>query len=167
MKGGVTSGVVYPPAICELAQHYHFRSIGGTSAGAIAAAVTAAAEYQRAHVRQTCADLNCSKELPTRLGETDADGRSQLLRLFQPDPPCSRLFAVLVASLNQDGTWRRIGAILLGCISAYWIASVVSLAIAAAIMLLHSKPRGPLLGIGNRTRSPSGSRSTGISRSTS
>jgi hypothetical protein len=28
MKGGVTSGVVYPPAIFELAQHYHFRSIG-------------------------------------------------------------------------------------------------------------------------------------------
>jgi len=45
---------------------------------------------------------------------------------------------VLVASLNQDGTFRRIGAVLLGCIRAYWIASLVSLAIAVLIVLLHS-----------------------------
>ena len=47
MKGGIASGVVYPRAIARLAEHYRFQSIGGTSAGAIAAAVTAAAEYQR------------------------------------------------------------------------------------------------------------------------
>ncbi len=48
MKGGITSGVVYPLAVLELAKHYRFRAIGGTSAGAIAAVVTAAAEYGRA-----------------------------------------------------------------------------------------------------------------------
>ena len=37
MKGGVTSGVVYPPVIVELAEKHEFVSIGGTSAGAIAA----------------------------------------------------------------------------------------------------------------------------------
>ncbi|GAB4201189.1 MAG: RpoH suppressor SuhR [Roseiflexaceae bacterium] len=47
MKGGITSGVVYPPAIITLADTYRFRSIGGTSAGAMAAAITAAAEYGR------------------------------------------------------------------------------------------------------------------------
>jgi predicted acylesterase/phospholipase RssA len=47
MKGGATSGVVYPPVIAELAEKYEFANIGGTSAGAIAAAVTAAAEYGR------------------------------------------------------------------------------------------------------------------------
>ena len=36
MKGGVTSGVVYPGAVCELAKHYQFKSIGGASSGAIA-----------------------------------------------------------------------------------------------------------------------------------
>ena len=46
MKGGLTSGVVYPLAICELARHYSFKNIGGTSAGAIGAAAAAAAEYQ-------------------------------------------------------------------------------------------------------------------------
>lgn len=43
MKGGITSGVVYPPAVLELATRYRFRSIGGSSAGAIAAALAAAA----------------------------------------------------------------------------------------------------------------------------
>ena len=47
MKGGITSGVVYPHAVCELAQVYRFRSVGGASAGAIAAAATAAAELGR------------------------------------------------------------------------------------------------------------------------
>ena len=43
MRGGITSGIVYPRAIAKLAETYNFRSIGGTSAGAIAAAATAAA----------------------------------------------------------------------------------------------------------------------------
>src|SRR6266536_3042062 len=47
MKGGITSGIVYPPTLLELQKHYKFRSIGGTSAGAIAAAAAAAAEYNR------------------------------------------------------------------------------------------------------------------------
>jgi predicted acylesterase/phospholipase RssA len=46
MKGGITSGIVYPPLVIKLHQEgYTFRNIGGTSAGAIAAAVTAAAEH--------------------------------------------------------------------------------------------------------------------------
>ena len=51
MKGGITSGVVYPGALFELAKEYTFRNIGGTSAGAIAAAATAAAELGRYKAR--------------------------------------------------------------------------------------------------------------------
>jgi predicted acylesterase/phospholipase RssA len=47
MKGGATSGIVYPSFVLELKDKYKFRSVGGTSAGAIAAAATAAAEYGR------------------------------------------------------------------------------------------------------------------------
>lgn len=47
MKGGVTSGIVYPPVLLRLATKYRFRHIGGTSAGAIAAAAAAAAEFGR------------------------------------------------------------------------------------------------------------------------
>jgi hypothetical protein len=44
MKGGITSGVVYPLALTELARQFRFSQVGGTSAGAIAAAAAAAAE---------------------------------------------------------------------------------------------------------------------------
>ena len=47
MKGGITSGIVYPPVVQILRKKYRFKSIGGTSAGAIAAALTAAAEHGR------------------------------------------------------------------------------------------------------------------------
>jgi predicted acylesterase/phospholipase RssA len=43
MKGGITSGVVYPRAMARVARDYRIRSIGGTSVGAIAAVLTAAA----------------------------------------------------------------------------------------------------------------------------
>ena len=47
MKGGIVSGVVYPGAIRKLSEKYQFKSVGGASAGAIAACLTAAAEYRR------------------------------------------------------------------------------------------------------------------------
>ena len=52
MKGGITSGIVYPAAILRLKNKYRFRNIGGTSAGAMAAALTAAAEYGRLSRKQ-------------------------------------------------------------------------------------------------------------------
>jgi len=33
MKGGITSGVVYPKAVCQLATDHRIRSVGGSSAG--------------------------------------------------------------------------------------------------------------------------------------
>ncbi|MBV9270303.1 MAG: hypothetical protein JO165_04360 [Candidatus Eremiobacteraeota bacterium] len=47
MRGGITSGVVYPSAILRIAQRFRMKNIGGTSAGAIAAAAAAAAEFRR------------------------------------------------------------------------------------------------------------------------
>nr|WP_218565201.1 patatin-like phospholipase family protein [Pseudomonas sp. phDV1] len=47
MKGGITSGIVYPLAITEIAKAFPLRSIGGTSAGATDAAAAAAAELGR------------------------------------------------------------------------------------------------------------------------
>ena len=41
MKGGITSGVVYPRAVCQLATDHRIRSVGGSSAGAIAAGAEA------------------------------------------------------------------------------------------------------------------------------
>lgn len=47
MRGGTTSGVVYPLALCEIARGFRLRNIGGASAGALAAAAAAAAEMGR------------------------------------------------------------------------------------------------------------------------
>ena len=47
LKGGAASGFVYSGTIVELAKTYRLQSIGGTSAGAGAAGVAAAAEYGR------------------------------------------------------------------------------------------------------------------------
>nr|WP_243882370.1 patatin-like phospholipase family protein [Cellulomonas dongxiuzhuiae] len=47
MKGGIASGVIYPRALAELAATYRFRGLGGASAGAIGAALGAAAEFGR------------------------------------------------------------------------------------------------------------------------
>ena len=99
MKGGITSGVVYPHAICELAQTYRFVQVGGTSAGAIAAAATAAAELGRAQggFRELAA-------LPSWLG-----GGRHLKELFQPEPATEGLFRMMIAALEHKRSPRRCG----------------------------------------------------------
>jgi len=99
MKGGITSGVVYPPAVVALSKKFSFRNIGGTSAGAIAAAVTAAAEFGRQHNADGFSRL---ASLPTDLGTpVSKGGDSLLLSLFQPQKQTNALFRIVVASLGN------------------------------------------------------------------
>ncbi len=89
MKGGITSGVVYPEALHELAKTYRFRNLGGTSAGAIAAAAAAAASYGRARGRADAFE-RC-QQIPTWLGEVPAGSHfSRLIHLFSAQPSTSR-----------------------------------------------------------------------------
>lgn len=75
MRGGITSGIVYPPAVLQLHKNgYRFRGIGGASAGAIAAAATAAAQHG-AGTR----GFEKLSALSDSLGE-----KGLLLKLFQP-----------------------------------------------------------------------------------
>jgi predicted acylesterase/phospholipase RssA len=102
MKGGVTSGVVYPRAITELSREYQFSSIGGTSAGAIAAAVTAAAEYARAGGKTDAFEV--VDKLPDWLGDIAPDKKhTNLFHLFQPLPSLSGLYSVITAGLGKTG----------------------------------------------------------------
>lgn len=104
MKGGITSGVVYPLAIVELADEFRFKNIGGTSAGAIAAAVTAAAEYQR--VTKNSADgFHRLAQLPQFLGG-NTGSEPNLLNLFPPAKPTRGLFNLAMA-FTGDRTWTR------------------------------------------------------------
>jgi patatin-like phospholipase len=106
MKGGITSGVVYPGLVQQLATKYRFASIGGTSAGAIAAGVCAAAEYARQGGDATAM---------ARLGAIMADlGRPGfLLGLFQPTPGARRLFDLLTSAMSPRITRVRRGERLL------------------------------------------------------
>jgi hypothetical protein len=100
MKGGITSGVVYPLAVVELSREFRFKNVGGTSAGAIGAALTAAAEYQRLTSGGSRAGFDVLARLPEFLGG-QTDGRSNLLGLFQPRPEARRLFALGAAFVGS------------------------------------------------------------------
>ena len=131
MKGGITSGIVYPGAIARLASHYRLRSIGGTSAGAIAAAAAAAAEYGR-----DSGSFARLATLPAELGETDGAGATRLFRLFEPQPSTRALFALLVAGLMPDARhWMRASCRwFVAAIVNFPAAALVAFVLAAAIV---------------------------------
>ena len=101
MKGGITSGVVYPLAVCELATKYRFHSVGGSSAGAIAAALCAAAELGRASEK---GGFHRLASLPKYLA-----GNDYLLKLFQPSQKTRPLFNLLVFFLNHRASEQNPG----------------------------------------------------------
>ncbi len=137
MKGGITSGVVYPLAACELAQQFRFRNVGGTSAGAIAAAATAAAEYGRAK-----RGFNKLAELPAYLREGH-----NLIRLFQPQKSTARVYRVLLAKLEGGGL-RLAGAVLRSYPLAVLVGSIPGLLFAAAALREALDADGFLLAVG-------------------
>lgn len=120
LKGGVTSGIVYPYAVLQLATKYRFRSIGGTSAGAIAGAFAAAAEYGRLNGRPD-SFLTLKKycdELPERL-----------LSLFQPSPA----LVPAVESAKAILVGGSIGALMKGAPTTAVISALGGAAVFASV----------------------------------
>lgn len=106
MKGGITSGIVYPSLVVKLARKYRFRSVGGTSAGAIAAAVTAAAEYGRQLRGESGKQVF---ERLTQVRDWLSNG-TNLRKLFQPSPstrPLLELFLNLAAQTKDKARGIR------------------------------------------------------------
>jgi predicted acylesterase/phospholipase RssA len=100
MEGGITSGIIYASAVVKLARHYRFSSIGGSSIGAFAAALTAAAEYRR---RNGSADgFDKLASLPDKLA-LEEGGRTLLERLFVPQKSTRRPFRIFLAMLERGG----------------------------------------------------------------
>ena len=98
MKGGITSGVTYPKAVCEIARPFQLRSVGGTSAGAIAAAAAAAAEVGRNVEGAGFARL---AQLPERISAVPkGQTNSVLFNLFQPSEGTRPLFRVMTGALQ-------------------------------------------------------------------
>jgi predicted acylesterase/phospholipase RssA len=129
MKGGITSGIVYPGVVCKLAEVYGFQNIGGTSAGGIAAALTAAAEYARRQGRDVFPEL---AEVPKFLGSDSPQASgSTLFNLFQPQPAMRGLFHFATAFLLK-GVVPIVGAIL----RVLWFETLLAGAFAGLVLLL-------------------------------
>ncbi len=132
MKGGITSGVIYPKLVSELSSRYHFKNIGGTSAGAIAAGACAAAEYGRSHGHAGAFDALA--KLPMTLGEpTQPSGRSKLFSLFQPTDALRQHFDVLIGALNAEPS-DAVKRVALGLIKMQWILVVAGM-LAGSVLL--------------------------------
>ena len=97
MKGGITSGVVYPQATCRLATRYRLRRLGGASAGAIAAALGAAAEHHRQHGDPDDASSGAAGFV--KLAAVPTDLGKNLGSLFQPVRSTRPALTLLMAAL--------------------------------------------------------------------
>jgi|GEM_PF-477219 len=129
MEGGITSGIIYASAVVELGRHYRFQSIGGSSIGAFGAALTAAAEFRRRHGwGDGFARLAL---LPDKLAQEDDDGRTQLERLFVPEPRTRRLFQIFLATLERGSRTSLLAAGFAQALRQYrgWIALSVTLTV--------------------------------------
>ena len=117
LKGGIMSGVVYPLALASLAEKYRFSNIGGTSAGAIAAAAAAAAEYGR-HTENGGFD---------RLAKISDEIGPNLLSMFQPTPVLKPLFDIFVTALRAKTKLGRVIAIVEAAVGGYWLSALLGL----------------------------------------
>lgn len=152
MKGGITSGVVYPKLIAELAARYRFKNIGGTSAGAIAAAGCAAAQLGRLSLKNPGGFDELSR-LPTQLGEQAGEpAQSMLSHLFQPAEAVAPHFAVLLSTLNAPHPLTAIGRALLAIVRQFWgmalLGVVLALLLFAPVVALASPTAGAASVIG-------------------
>ena len=97
MKGGITSGVVYPGAITRISGKYRFRNLGGASAGAIAAVAAAACEYRRNHGVPAAYDV---------LDEVQNEIKQQgfVQSLFQPTAEARPAFNLALRLVTTSGT---------------------------------------------------------------
>lgn len=128
MKGGITSGVVYPLAIVEIAKAFRLRSIGGTSAGAIAAAAAAAAEVGRQRrkaglLSEDHKDFEELAELPTLLGSPAKGAANKLEAFFQASAGLGSVFSLAKGLLGKSGA-RLVWSLWGGLLLRFWVAAI-------------------------------------------
>jgi Patatin-like phospholipase len=146
MKGGITSGVIYPKLIATLSKVYRFRSIGGTSAGAIAAGAAAAAQLC-VHAQTNPDAFRLLERLPDQLG-APAEGKSGslLLNLFQPQPKLSPHFTFLTAGLNAKSSGARLGQLAIAAVLCFPLGAVLGAA-PGIVLTWHTWGIGWLIGV--------------------
>lgn len=131
MKGGITSGVVYPDALCALGATYRIRGIGGASAGAIGAAAGAAAEFGR-----SSGGFDRLRDVPGHLGG------GNLAKLFQPQPSTRPLLRLMLVATGSDRPgpkrtgMRRVTAMLAALVASFPWASLIGAVPGLALAVL-------------------------------
>jgi hypothetical protein len=118
MRGGPASAVVYPLAVCALAEHYVIRRIAGSSAAAASAAATAAAEVGRGVPDAT--GLPGPHTVPPGFaglagvtawlcgqGSDDGIEQNRLARLLQPSDDTRAAYRFVAAWLHAASTGTR------------------------------------------------------------
>jgi predicted acylesterase/phospholipase RssA len=138
MKGGVSSGVVYPGAVLELATRYRFENVGGTSVGAVAASMAAAAEYarQRADRLEIRGVLEVAEEFKQP---------GFVLSLFQPAPSGRPLFELALGMMGAKGSyWHRTRVLAVAALRHRPLHALVATLGAAGVLALLSAALGHL-----------------------
>jgi predicted acylesterase/phospholipase RssA len=131
MKGGITSGVIYPSALHRIGTTYRIRNIGGASAGAIGAAAGAAAEFGRAS-----GGYERLRAVPAELG----DGR--LADLFLAQPPTRPLLKLMLAANGADRPGpprtlsQRARAVVAALLKGFPVASALGVLPGAALAVV-------------------------------
>jgi hypothetical protein len=140
MKGGITSGVVYPLALTELAKQFRLSQVGGTSAGAIAAAAAAAAEYGR---HAPGGGFVLLAKLPAEVGKI-------LFSLFQPTPALQPVFNIAVAAIGNDSTATKVMRVISAALAGFALAAAAG-ALPGLLILVagwwYANPALALLGL--------------------
>ncbi|MHA6513489.1 hypothetical protein [Tessaracoccus sp. Z1128] len=131
MKGGITSGVVYPRAVAELAKTYRLSQVGGASAGAIAAAAAAAAELGR-----HSGGFEELDAMPQELAAIGPGGKSTLASFFQPTKTAAPLFRLLFAVAEAEG--GKAGALVGGLLKSFWKEALVGSLLGLVIVVLSA-----------------------------
>lgn len=140
MKGGITSGIIYPRALAAIGARYRFRGIGGASAGAIGAAVGAAAEFGR-----DSNGFGKLEALPHELGD------GQLAAMFQAQPATKALLPILLAVTGNDrpgpktAGFGRVRVVVGSLLAGFPVAAIVG-AVPGAILAVIGVATGDLGG---------------------
>jgi len=130
MKGGITSGLVYPNAVLALAKRYRFKNIGGTSAGAIAAVATAAAALGERRKPGLDPTMAADAGMAGLAGvAAQLTGQGFIYGLFQPSRGARSAYRMMVRLTASRGLFRKIAIVMRG------IAATAGLELGVTLLL--------------------------------
>jgi hypothetical protein len=144
MKGGLTSGLVYPQTVLKLSDRYRFRNIGGTSVGAIAAAICAAAALgERVKAAGPApGDADRAGMAGLRRVAADLTREDFVFGLFQPSRAGRAPYRLITRLVARPGRLRTAFEIALALVRLAPLVMLATLAVLLAIAWLAAGTRG-------------------------